>query len=278
MANTSQLKSRIRSVEATMKITKAMKLIASAKLSKQRTIMENNREYLVNFGLLMSDVIRGLDDNRNLYITGNTSGKNLYICFSSDLGLCGGYNTNMFRLLSEQLSLDDKVLMIGNKGANFLKRRALNGQFVFRSDGLQLADFNEVVRLVLNDYQKGEYDKVLIIYTNFINTVTFEAVSKQLLPIVVEPSDGQKVLALSEYEPTSEKLLEQMIPMYLSAYLYGISLQSKVSEQASRRFAMENATDNASELKDHYLLQFNQARQAAITQEISEIVGGANAL
>ncbi len=278
MANQQALRSKIKSVDSTMKITNAMKLIATAKLNKQRSVLYGNKEYAENLLVLMRDVVGQLEDKKNKYLVGNPAAKgNLYLVFSSDLGLCGGYNVNMAKLLQEIYQQEDKVLVIGGKGLSVLKARKIASEYTYKSDHLQLNNIRDVTFKLLTDFDLGKYQTIKIIYTKFVNTVSFEPTIKQLIPVNQDFEKQEKTtLAVTDYEPSSSKLLQEMIPMYLNSMIYSLWLETKVSEQASRRFAMENATDNAEELKEKYLLQFNQARQAAITQEITEIVSGAN--
>lgn len=279
MANQQALKSKIRSIEAIMKITNAMKLIATAKLSKQRNLMERNREYANSFDQIIQRIISNLEEKNNRYLVANESDKSLFIIFSSDLGLCGGYNINMIKLLESEISDFDEVVVYGTRGYNMLKNRGINSAFMNKSDNLNEGDFKGLVSEIIQGYDKGQYRRVCLIYTDFINTVTFKPAIKQLLPVeVIVKEVNSNNNSIMEFEPKEEELLGKSISMYLNLSLYSYALQTKVSEQASRRFAMENATDNAQELKEDYRLKYNQARQAAITQEISEIVGGANAL
>ncbi len=278
MANQQALKSKIRSIEAIMKITNAMKLIATAKLSKQRNLMERNREYANSFDQIIQRIIGNLEEKNNRYLVANESDKSLFIIFSSDLGLCGGYNINMIKLLESEINDFDDVVVYGSRGFNMLKNRNIKAVFMNKSDNLNEGDFKGLVSEIIQGYDKGQYRRVCLIYTDFINTVTFKPAIKQLLPVEVMVNEIKNNNSIMEFEPKEEELLGKSISMYLNLSLYSYALQTKVSEQASRRFAMENATDNAQELKENYRLKYNQARQAAITQEISEIVGGANAL
>lgn len=199
---------------------------------------------------------------------------------TSSLGLCGGYNANVFKTIASDVQDDDIVYMIGTKGASYLSHRNID----YREDYLDLntsLDFKDVVRLVgelTRQYRKQEISKIKIIYTEFVNNLSFVPRVVTLLPVDV--SDFENIEVTSKYtvfEPSPNEVLNNLIPMYLQSVIYGYLVESVTSENASRRTSMENATDNAQELIDNLLLKYNQARQTAITNEISEIVAGANA-
>lgn len=276
--NRQALKSRIRSTQATMKITSAMELMSNSKLQRQRSMMEKNREYSTTLLKTLHHILSESDQVENKYLLKNDSETVLTIVFSSDLGLCGGYNVNMLRYATTFIKKEDPIIVIGSKGRNWLSTRGYNVvNEVIDSDAFDYVEASNMIEKALQQVLSKEIGKIQVVYTYFKNTVTFEPKLEVLFP--VEKGQGkleskQEIL----FEPNADEILNTLIPMALKSTLYSLWMETKTSEQASRRLAMENATDNAEELKEKLVLQFNQARQAAITQEITEIVAGADSL
>ena len=272
------IKARIRSVDSTMKITKAMQLVATSKLKKQKQFMEENKEYAFYLKDTVSQILSSIEQSNHPYLTLHPHRKPYTIIFTSDMGLCGGYNANMYRLIQQVIQPGDPVVMIGSRGSTWIQNKGM--QVVASYTNLADDSYNELVSIAdqaLALYRKQEISEIRILYTKFENSVTFTPVMDVLLPIKKE--EGHKKSNVETlFEPAGESILDEIVPMYVRSLLYSYYLETKTSEQASRRMAMENATDNADELKQTLELQFNQARQAAITQEITEIVGGVNAL
>lgn len=276
--NRQALKSRIRSTQATMKITSAMELMSNSKLQRQRSMMEKNREYSTTLLNTMHHILSESDQVENKYLQKNTSETVLTIVFSSDLGLCGGYNVNMLRYAASYMRKEDPVIVIGTKGRSWLSSRGYNvvNEYI-DSDAFDVVDASRIIEKALQQVLAKEIGKIQVVYTYFKNTVTFEPRLEVLFPV---EKKAKKLECRQEilFEPNANEILNTLIPMTLKSSLYSLWMETKTSEQASRRLAMENATDNAEELKDKLVLQFNQARQAAITQEITEIVAGADSL
>ena len=276
--NRQALKSRIRSTQATMKITSAMELMSNSKLQRQRSMMEKNREYSTTLLKTLHHILSESDQVENKYLLKNDSETVLTIVFSSDLGLCGGYNVNMLRYATTFIKKEDPIIVIGSKGRNWLSTRGYNVvNEVIDSDAFDYVEASNMIEKALQQVLSKEIGKIQVVYTYFKNTVTFEPRLEVLFP--VEKGQGkleskQEIL----FEPNADEILNTLIPMALKSTLYSLWMETKTSEQASRRLAMENATDNAEELKEKLVLQFNQARQAAITQEITEIVAGVDSL
>ena len=276
--NRQALKSRIRSTQATMKITSAMELMSNSKLQRQPSMMEKNREYSTTLLKTLHHILSESDQVENKYLLKNDSETVLTIVFSSDLGLCGGYNVNMLRYATTFIKKEDPIIVIGSKGRNWLSTRGYNvvNEYI-DSDAFDYVEASNMIDKALQQVLSKEIGNIQVVYTYFKNTVTFEPRLEVLFP--VEKGQGkleskQEIL----FEPNSDDILNTLIPMALKSTLYSLWMETKTSEQASRRLAMENATDNAEELKEKLVLQFNQARQAAITQEITEIVAGADSL
>lgn len=271
------IKARIRSVDSTKKITKAMQLVASSKLKKQKTFMEENKEYAFYLKETVADILSSLEHSNHPYLQKN-EGKAVTIVFTSDMGLCGGYNANVLRMLEKEIGNDTDVIMLGSRGNTWISSRDFH--VVRKENNLEDECYNELALIadeVLEQYRKKEISSIRILYTKFVNSVTFHPTLDVLLPIPKQDKE-KKQSAQTEFEPAGDKILDTLVPMYVRSLLYSYFLETKTSEQASRRMAMESATDNAEEIKETLELQYNQARQAAITQEITEIVGGVNAL
>lgn len=269
------IKARIRSIESTKKITKAMQLVASSKLQRQKQSMEENREYAKYLKEAMHDILSD-ETLKHPYLM-KQEGVRILIVFTSDMGLCGGYNANVYRMLKDYAS-QYEIIMVGSRGINYAKAHQLPLYD-------QIADIDhggyetlaKLTQTLLQAYRNQEISAIAVLYTQFLNSVTFEPHCTQLLPIQKEAGDST-LCAETIYEPGGEQILDFLVPMYIKSMLYSTYLETKTSEQASRRMAMESATDSAEEIQAALQLQFNKARQSAITQEITEIVGGANAL
>lgn len=279
MANNMQaLKARIRSVKSTKKITGAMELIATGKLKKQKKLMESNRLYAETLHKTMHKILGSVQINEIRYLQAQTE-KKATLIFTSDLGLCGGYNSNMIHFLKENASLDEPLIVVGSKENQWLKHSGYTiAAQLDHSDGLTFQELAKLGDGIMRMFDEHKIGGLRVIYTKFINSMTFEPISIDLLPIIYQPQEIEHSIQDTIFEPNAITLINQLIPMYMHSLLYGLWLETKTSEQASRRMAMDNATDNAEELIDELLLQYNQSRQAAITQEITEIVAGAEAL
>lgn len=276
--NRQALKSRIRSTQATMKITSAMELMSNSKLQRQRSMMEKNREYSTTLLKTLHHILSESEQVENKYLEKNQSEAALTIVFSSDLGLCGGYNVNMLRHAASMMRKEDPVVVIGSKGRSWMTSRGYNvvNEYI-DSDAFEYVDASKLIDQALQMVLEKKIGKVQVVYTYFKNTVTFEPRLEVLFPVAKgegKLESRQEIL----FEPNANEILNTLIPMALKSSLYSLWMETKTSEQASRRLAMEKATDNAEELKDKLVLQFNQARQAAITSEITEIVAGADSL
>ena len=275
-----QTKMRIRSVASTKKITKAMELVATSKLRKAKDLNTQITPYKNEVFEIISYCANNVTDKDYKYFKEKDSDKTLYVVVTSTLGLCGGYNINVEKFVTNLLKENDELIVIGSKGINYFKDKGFNiiNKYV-ELPGLNVKESmsSQIAYEVLKEFDLSHYKKVNMVYTKFINSLTFEPTLVQLLPIseVVDVPNISKELLL---EPSPEEVLDNLIPFYLSTSIKTLIFESMLSEQASRRTAMENATDNASELQDKLLLEFNKSRQAAITQEITEISGAANAI
>ena len=274
-----QTKTRIRSVASTKKITKAMELVATAKLKKAKDINTHISPFKDEVFEIISYCANQIVDKDYKYFKENKSDKSLNIVITSSLGLCGGYNITIEKYVLSNISTNDDLLLIGSKGISYFQDKGYNITDKYSElPGLNLKEnlTTFVSRKILKYFLDGTYKTINIVYTRFINSLTFEPTKIQLLPLtkLVEVNKMNKELVL---EPSPEEVLDGLIPFYLNTAMKSLLFESILSEQASRRTAMENATDNASELEDKLRLDFNKSRQASITQEITEISGAANA-
>lgn len=277
-----EIKRRIKSVESTKKITKAMELVATSKLRKTRNQLDELKPYYQGVRETCAEILasnKSLKDSA--YLAENKVDRDVYIVISSSLGLCGGYNANIFKAVKDVIKDDDYVYAIGNKGTHHFQKNH-NGQvdtkYSFLNTTLSFDDVVKLVNEVTAMYRNKEIGSIRIVYTEFVNNLTFTPRIVTLLPIDTNEFENIEIThKFTVFEPSSEEVLDSLIPMYLQAVIYGYLVESVTSENASRRTSMENATDNAEELTEQLLLKYNQARQTAITNEVSEIVAGANA-
>ncbi len=289
------IKRRIKSVNSTKQITKAMELVSTAKLKRRKTFLEAIKPYYQTTMDTVHNIVESEKTLRHQYLTVRPVQQTLYIVIAADRGLCGGYNANALKCaLNDIANIEQaKIVAIGKKAIDFFKRQqfdvveAIGGI----SEKPTYKDAKRIAELALDLYVRKEVDQIKVVYTKMQSTILQVAEVMTLLPLVVEASDQTEVETeednifseeeaapeLLNYSPDPEMVISYLIPKYLESTLYGGLLESAASEQAARRMAMENATDNAEDMIEELTLFFNQARQAAITQEISEIVGGANA-
>lgn len=269
-------KRRIASVKSTKKITEAMELVATVKLKKFKNKMEANQFYVREIEDIISHLFGVLGDEENPYNKEGKGDKNLVVVINSNLGLCASYNSNVFSFVSKNLDKSkDKVMTIGIKGEVNYEREGfeVNKEYSFLNDKLDYSDVVKLGRLLHSEFIKGTYKSIKLVYTRYINSLRFEPTLVTLFPLNKEgdkASFGYEPL----YDPNLKTLIEELVPIYITSSLYQKLIESTVSEQASRRTAMENANDNADELIDKLTIEFNKARQAAITQEITEVVAG----
>ena len=276
--NKQALRRRIRSVKATKKITSAMELIAASKLQKQKNLMEANRLYASTLHSTINKVLSRADLD-DLTFLKEKQGKTLTLIFVSDMGLCGAYNSNVLSFL-DTLHQPNKVYMVvGSKGQLWFKHHDLNIQMrILNGDNLNYSQLSKLGEKATRMFEAGEIAKFEVIYTKFVNSMSFEPTIIQLLPLKKDSVSEEPMHQDLILEPNPEELISQLMPMYMNSLLFSLWLESKTSEQAARRLAMDNATDNAQDIIEELVLKFNQSRQAAITQEITEIVSGAQAL
>lgn len=273
-------KRRIKSVNSTKKITKAMQLVSTSKLKRCRDLFDKNSVYTKETLELVQNVLSQIKDSENKYLIKRDIKAKLYIVVTSNLGLCGGYNSNVLALAKEKIDIDeDYVINLGTKGSSFFKKRdyKIIENIEEETTGSEQEISKRIALKSLEMFVNNQIGEIHIIYTKFVNSLTFTAYDLLLLPIDKKLEEEKEIKQELVIEPNAEEVLNELLPFYFNSVVYGCLIESHVSEQASRRTAMENATDNAEEISETLLIQYNKARQAAITQEITEVVAGANA-
>lgn len=274
-------KRRIKSVNSTKKITKAMQLVSTSKLKRCRDAFDKNSVYTSETLNLVQEVLSKVKDSDNQYLTKRDINSKLYIVITSNLGLCGGYNANVLSLVKDIVDVEnDYVITLGTKGNSFFTKRNYKVCLKIEEEttGHEQEISKQIARTSLEMFTNNKIGEVHVIYTKFVNSLTFTAVDLLLLPVEINVSEENESLqAELVIEPSADEVLNELLPFYFNSVIYGCLIESHVSEQASRRTAMENATDNAEEISANLLIQYNKARQSAITQEITEVVAGANA-
>ena len=268
-----RIKKRIKSVSGSYKITSAMKLVSTVKLKKWKNKMLANKDYALQIDNIAKTVFANIEESKNPYFTKKNSDKKLYIVLSSSLGLCGAYNSNIFRLADAHITEKDDAIILGNKAISHYQNGVFNKIETFKeySGVSNIGTINAITEYIKSEYLKGTYQEIHLIYTSYKNSLVFHPVDYQVLPLVMEKQEMDPYPPIME--PNQEALINVLIPLYLKNSIYAKFLESEVCEQAARSNAMENATKNAEELLDSLQIEFNKARQAAITQEITEIVG-----
>ncbi|MFA6624355.1 MAG: ATP synthase F1 subunit gamma [Bacilli bacterium] len=279
-------KRRIKSIQSTEKITKAMKMVAAARFQRWRIVYENNQAYRDTMRSTMITALQGanLEHISSIDCLKEYEGnKNLYIIVSSSLGLCGAYNFNIFKAADREITDNDEIIPIGQK-AYFHYRDKKNVKYenyVDLVDGLTFDNARMLRHFIMRLYRTGEYGKVFLVYTHYKNSLFSEPTVRQLLPfsltkwseaISLEPSDNPP-----DFEPSAEEVLNLLLPHYIDSSLYKHLLESQLSEFSTRRNAMETATNSADKITKQLQIVYNKSRQNAITQEITEVVAGANA-
>ena len=291
MATMRDIKGRIRSVTTTKKTTKAMNLVSSAKMARARGKLNAANPYFTLVRRAISDILR-TDACTTLdhpaFEGGRSIEKTLVVVIANDRGLCGGYNTNVTKLaasLGVQLSEAGKevaFLTIGNKARDFMRRGGANiiASYTGISESPSMEDAREIMAEIIDKYENREYDEVYICYTQFVSAITYTPSSLRLLPMTAEDFKDveDRNISIMKFEPSTEEVLNYAIPKYLGTAMFECMITSAASGQGATMTAMDSATENAENIISDLTLMLNRVRQAAITQEISEIVGGANAL
>ena len=274
-ASMKDIKLRIRSVENTMQITKAMQLVAASKLRGARRRMENSRPYLENARAAIAEIAGHNTGSASVYMAQREVHRRCYVVIAGDRGLAGSYNINVFKAVDAHSDgMDFCVMPIGRKSRErYAHEKVVEAVGVDKVDGLTVAQCEPLARELMRGFKAGEFDEVWIAYTSFVSVLTQRPQVTQLLPMRCDSSaqTGRQML----FEPGVDALLNGFLPQYLAGVIYAAACDSVVSEQAARRVAMDSASKNAGEMIEELSLRYNRARQGSITQEITEIVAGA---
>lgn len=289
MASMKEIKRRRNSIQSTKQITKAMKLVATVKLQKSRAKAEKSKPYFTLMYETIGSILTRSENLRHRYLESREGGKKAVVVITSNRGLAGGYNNNVIRMVEANLNREEAlVYAIGKKGKDGLERHgySIAGDYAEVMNAPMYADAADLTKVLLQAFERGEISEIYLAYTNFKNTVVHIPVFLKLLPLSAEEireeigadGEGAKSRALMNYSPNEEEVLGAVVPKYLASLIFGALQQAVAAENGARMNAMENATNNADELIDKLSLQYNRARQGAITQELTEIVAGANAI
>ena len=273
MPSMKAIKNRIKSVENTRQITKAMQLVATSKMKKAKERIEQSRPFFETLSEALSDIAASAKDFSSPFTKAGKGGKACHIVIAGDRGLAGGYNNNLFKSLS--YNSGDVIFPIGKKVVDYFNKKDVTfftTAYEVAAD-IKISDCNTIGQALSEAFLKGEFTAIDIYYTGFVNVLTQIPYSKDILPILPdEKRKGEKTLIM--YDPSPQAVFAKIVPHYISGIIYGALCESLASELSARRTAMEAATDNAGEIIDDLSLKYNRARQAAITQEITEIVAG----
>ena len=273
-----EIKTRIRSMESTKQITKAMEMVAASKLRHAQARVTNSRPYFEILYNTITDIVNSNSDFSSPYLTERPVKKTMYVVIAGDRGLAGGYNSNILKLVhGEMEGKDALVLPIGKKAVDFFRSKgvpSLTDSYAEAAD-VSIGDCFSIAKQLSKAYLAGEIDEIHIGYTNFVSVLSQTPAVLRMLPLL-QQHDAQRSSSASDilYEPDSVTVFDAIVPEYLGGILYGALCESRAAEQAARRTAMESATQNAEDMIADLSLKFTQARQAAITQEITEIVAG----
>ena len=290
MASLDDLKKRIASVKSTQKITKAMKMVAAAKLRKAQESAEKGRPYSEKMNNVILNLSSGISDKENApKLLAGTGQDKVHLCvvMTSDRGLCGGFNSNIIKKAKSYFSkiLDEnkelKIITVGSKGNDQLKRiygdKIIENISFKESKNANYFDADKVGKIIIEKFEAGEFDICTIFYNKFKNVITQIPQAQQIIPLNDEESENSSDESY-EFEPDEDEILSNLLPKNISTQIFKAMLENSASEQGSRMSAMDNATRNAGEMVDKLTIEYNRSRQAAITKELIEIISGAESL
>ena len=291
MASLDDLKKRITSVKSTQKITKAMKMVAAAKLKRAQESAEKGRPYSEKMNNVILNLSNGISDKENApKLLSGTGEDKVHLCvvLTSDRGLCGGFNANIIKKAKNyfaRLSKDGKelkIITVGSKGNDQLKRvygnKIIESISFKNSKNTNYFDAAKVGRIIIEKFEKDEFDVCTIFYNQFKNVITQIPQAQQIIPLETKKKDENELEDSYEFEPDEDEILSNLLPKNISTQIFKAMLENSASEQGARMSAMDNATRNAGEMVDKLTIQYNRSRQAAITKELIEIISGAESL
>ncbi len=274
--STKEIKNRIRSMESTKQITKAMEMVAASKLRHAQARVANSRPYFEILYSTITDIVNSNSDFSSEYLVQRDVKKSLFVVIAGDRGLAGGYNSNILKLVTAEMEGKDvTVFPIGKKAVDYFKshKYEIFTEAYAEAADVSVGDCFSAAKQLSKAYLSGEFDEIYIGYTNFVSVLSQTPSTLRMLPLLQERDDTAPSSDIL-YEPGSTDVFDAIVPEYLGGILYGALCESRAAEQAARRTAMDSATQNADDMIADLSLKFNQARQAAITQEITEIVAG----
>lgn len=281
MASMRDIKRRRDSIQSTGQITKAMKLVSTVKLQRAKGKAENTKPYFDLMYKTVSNILAKSGNINHRYLKPGVSNKKAVIAITANRGLAGGYNNNIVKLVTGSISQKDAVIYtIGRKGAEVFKRKGydIKADYSDVIDEPLYTDAREIAEEVLRSFTDGEVGEIYIAYTSFKNTVVHEPKLIRLLPVSADEIEKDGDSTPMNYEPNEEEALDMIIPKYVCSIIYGALIESVASENGARMQAMDSATSNAEDMISSLSVKFNRARQASITQELTEIISGANAI
>jgi F-type H+-transporting ATPase subunit gamma len=283
--NMRDIKRRIRSVTSMEHITNAMKLVSAAKLRRAKNTFERTREYFHFVTESIEEIFNNTSEVPSQYLKGSREIKTTcYIIMTSSRGLCGSFNTNVIKEAEREILADWEkpvIVAVGGKGKEYFQKRGYDifEEYLLPPESISFVETHEISKPIIEMYNSGQIDEVVMVYTSFISSLEQRVRTVTLLPFEIHRDpDIPKHDKLVDYEPSVEDVFNYLVPKYVEIMIYGAIVESATCEHAARRIAMENATDNANDMIGELTLFYNRTRQAAITKEISEIVGGAEAL
>jgi F-type H+-transporting ATPase subunit gamma len=286
MAGAKEIRTKIASIKNTQKITRAMEMVAASKMRKTQDRMKTSRPYASKIAQVIQHLARATSEYRHAFLQTREIKQVGIIVVTSDRGLCGGLNANLLRMTVQQMrewqdnNIPHQMAIIGRKGQAFFRR--VGGQVIASTNQIgdtpSISDLLGVVKSMLDAYKEGQIDALYIAYNEFVNTMTQKPLVEQLLPLPLDMEEKQQHHWDYIYEPDAKELLDELLTRYIEMQVYQAVVENIACEQAAKMVAMKSATDNAGELIKEFQLAYNKARQAAITQELAEIVGGSAAL
>ena len=278
--STKDIKNRIRSMESTKQITKAMEMVAASKLRQAQNRITASRPYFEILSNTIADIVATNRDFTSPYLRKREGSRVLFVVIAGDRGLAGGYNSNVMKLAVANMDgKEATVLPIGKKAVDYFRSKGypLLAESYAEAAEVGIGDCFSIAKLLSKAWLSGQFDEIHVAYTNFVSVLSQTADVRQLLPLIPEKREEPVSRCVTIYEPEPEEVFASIVPEYLGGIVYGALCESRCAEQAARRTAMDSATSNAEDMIADLSLKYNRARQAAITQEITEIVAGAEA-
>lgn len=273
------IKNKIQATQNTAQITKAMNMVSASKLRQAQQAIEFYYDFIGKIESIIRNLVASGDVEHPLFVP-REGNRTCYIIVTSERGLAGPFNNNIFKLLESLYKDGDYVLPLGIRGYNYTKKKynLIIDDAVILRDDVRFEDIIDPLLEVIRSYLNNQFDKVVILYNHFVNTLLQEPSARQIIPIKLDDKEGTDLTKhFYDFDGGIENILDKVLPIYIENIVYGLILDSKASEHASRMTAMKSATDNALEIIEELQLMYNRARQSAITLELTDIIGGANA-